>query len=164
MCYLGRFIWLLLNKILLASRRNRTKETQQIAWQKDYCRVSLPLRVFQTLTRSTHFKKCFTFHHICIQFSSVSQLCPTLCNPMDCSRPGLPVHHQFPELAQTHVHGVGDDIQPSHPLSSPSSPSFNLPQHQGLFQWVSSLHQVAQGLELQLQPQSFQWIFRTDFL
>ena len=134
MCYLGRFIWLLLNKILLASRRNRTKETQQIAWQKDYCRVSLPLRVFQTLTRSTHFKKRFTFHHICIQFNSVSQLCPTLCNPMDCSRPGLPVHHQFPELAQTHVHGVGDDIQPSHPLSSPSSPSFNLPQHQGLFQ------------------------------
>ena len=97
------------------------------------------------------------------QFSSVTQLCPTLCNPIDCSKPGLPVHHQFPEFTQTHAHWVGDAIQPSHPLSS-SSPAFNLSQHQGLFQWVSSSHQVAKVLELQLQHQSFQWIFRTDFL
>ena len=67
------------------------------------------------------------------QFSSVTQLCPTLCDPMDCSMPGFPVHHQFLELAQTHVHWVGDEIQPSHPLSSPSPPVFNLPQDQGLF-------------------------------
>ena len=73
-----------------------------------------------------------------VQFSSVAQLCPTVCNPMDCSTPGLPVHHQLPELTQTHVHLVGDAIQPSHPLSSPSPPAFNLFQHQGLFQWVSS--------------------------
>ena len=74
----------------------------------------------------------------CFQFSSVAQSCLTLCNPMDCSTPGFPVHHQPPELTQTHVHQVGDAIQPSHPLSS-SSPSFNPSQHQGLFQWVSSL-------------------------
>ena len=67
------------------------------------------------------------------QFSSVAQSCPTLCNPMDCSMPGLPVHHQLPELAQTHVHRVGDAIQPSYPLSSPSPPAFDLFQHQGLF-------------------------------
>ena len=82
----------------------------------------------------------------------------------DCSTPGFPVHHQLLELAQTHVHRGGDAIQPSHPLSSPSPPAFNLSQHQGLFQWVSSLHQVAKVLEFQLQHQSFQWIFRTDFL
>ena len=90
-----------------------------------------------------------------VQFSSVTQSCSTLCNPIDCSTPGLPVHHQFPELTQTHVHWVGDAIQPSHPLSSPSPPTFNLSQHQGLFQWVSSSHQVAKVLEFQLQHQSF---------
>ena len=97
------------------------------------------------------------------QFSSVTQLCLTLCDPMDCSTPGFPVHHQFLELTKTHVHWVGDAIQPSH-LSYPSPPAFNHFQHQGLCQWVSSLHQVAKVLEFQLQHQSFQWIFRTDFL
>ena len=79
---------------------------------------------------------------------------------MDCSTPGFPVRHQLPKFAQTHVHRVGDAIQPSHPLSSPSLPVFNLSQHQDLFHWVSSLHQVAKLLELQLQHQSFQWLFR----
>ena len=97
-----------------------------------------------------------------VQFSSVSQLCPTLCNPIDCSMPGFSVHHQLLELAQTHVHQVGHPIQPSHPLSSPSLPTFSLSHHQGLFQWVSSSHQVAKVLKFQLQ--SFQWIFRTNFL
>ena len=100
-------------------------------------------------------------------FSSVSsftQSCPTLCDLMDCSMPGFPVPHQLLELTQTHVHWVGDAIQPSHPLSSPSPPAFNLSQHQGLFKWVSSLHQVAKVVEFQPQHQSFQWIFRTDFL
>ena len=83
---------------------------------------------------------------------------------MDCSTPGFPVHHQLLELAQTHVHQVGDIIQPSYPLSPTSSPAFNLSQHQGLFKWVSSLHQVAKVLEFQLQHLSFQWIFRIDFL
>ena len=76
------------------------------------------------------------------QLSSVAQLCLTLCDPLDCSTSGLPVHHQLPEFAQTHVHQVSDAIQPSHPLLSPSPPAFNLSQHQSLFQWVSSLHQV----------------------
>ena len=99
-----------------------------------------------------------------LQFSSVAQLCPTLCKPKDCSTWGLPVHHQLPELTQTHVHWVGDAIQPPHTLSSPSPPIFSLFQHQGLFQWVSSLYQVAKVLEFQLQHQPYQWIFKTDFL
>ena len=99
-----------------------------------------------------------------VQFSSVAQLCPTLCDPMDCSTPGLPVHHQLLEFTKTHVHWDSDAIQPSHPLLFPSPPAFNLSQHQGLFQWVSSLHQVAKVLEFQLQHQFFQWIFRDDFL
>ena len=78
--------------------------------------------------------------------------CLTLCNRMDCSMPGFPVHHEHPELAQIHVHWVGDAIQPSHPLSSPSPLSFNLSHHHGLFQWVSSSHEMAIVLELQLQP------------
>ena len=101
---------------------------------------------------------------ISFQFSSVTQSCPTVRDPMDCSMPGFPVLHQLLELAQTHVHRVNEAIQPSHPLSSPSPPAFNLSQHQGLFQWVSSSHQVANVLEFQLQHWSFQWIFRTDFL
>ena len=99
-----------------------------------------------------------------VQFSWVTQLCLTLCDPMDCSTPGLPVHHQLPEPTQTHVHWVSDVIQPSHPLLSPSPLTFNLSQHQGLFQWVSSSHQVAKIWEFQPQHQSFQWIFRMDFL
>ena len=83
-----------------------------------------------------------------VHFSSVTQSCPTLCNPMDCSMPGFPVHCQLPELAQTHVQ-VDDAIQPSIPLSSPSPPVFNISQHQGLFKSVGSLHQVTKVLELQ---------------
>ena len=79
-------------------------------------------------------------------------------------RPGLPVHHQLPEFTQTHVHRVGDAIQPSYPLSSSSPPNFNLSQNQRVFQWVNSLHQLARVLQIQLQHQSFQWIFRTNFL
>ena len=96
------------------------------------------------------------FKNMRVQFSSVAQSCPTLSDPMDCSMPGLPVHHQHPELAQTHVHQVSDAIQPPHPLSSPSPPTFNLSQHQGLFQRVSSLHHMPKLLEFQLQHQSFQ--------
>ena len=94
-----------------------------------------------------------------VQFSSVAQLCLTLCDLMNRSTPSLPVHHHLPEFAQTHVN---DTIQPSHPLSPPSSPASSLSQHQGLSQWVSSSHQMTKVLEL--QHQSFQWIFRTDFL
>ena len=92
-----------------------------------------------------------------VQFSSVAQLCPTLCDPMNRSTWGLPVHHQLPQSTQTHVHWVSGAIQSSYPLSFLSPPALNLSQHQGLFKWVSSLHQVAKVLEFQLQHQSFQW-------
>ena len=90
------------------------------------------------------------------QFSSVTQSCPILCNPMNHSSPGLPVHHQLPEFTQTHVHQVGDAIQPSHPLSSPSAPAPSPSQIQSLFQGVNSSHEAAKVLEFQLQHQSFQ--------
>ena len=107
------------------------------------------------------FKRCDQQR---IQFTSVQSLSHVrLWDPMDCSIPDIPVHHQLPEPTQTHVHWVGDTIQPLYSLSSPSPPAFNVSQHQGLFQWVSSSHQVVKGLEFQLQHQSFQWIFRVDF-
>ena len=96
-------------------------------------------------------------------FSSVAQSCPTLCDPMNHSTPGLPVH-QLPESTQTHVRQVGDAIQPSHPLSSPSPPAPNPSQDQDLFQWVNSSYEVAKVLEFQLQHQSFKWTPRTDLL
>ena len=85
-----------------------------------------------------------------VQFSSVAQSCPTLCDSMNYSTPGLPVHHQLLEFTQTHIHQVGDAIQPSHPLSSPFPPAPNPSQHQSLFQWVNSSHEVAKVLEFQL--------------
>ena len=100
-----------------------------------------------------------------LQFSSVQSLSRVqLCDPMNRSMPGLPDHHHLLGFTQTHVHRIGDAIQPSHPLLSPSPPALNLSQHQGLFQWVSPSHQVAKVLEFQLQHQSFQWIFRIDLL
>ena len=95
---------------------------------------------------------CQTSTWISHQFSSVAQSCQTLCNPMNSSMPGLPVRHQLPEFIQTHVHQVGDAIQPSHPLSSPSPPAPNPSQHQDPFQWLSSSHEMAKVLEFQLQP------------
>ena len=109
-----------------------------------------------TLTEKTISR--FKFN-LLVQFSrSVA----SLCDPMNCSMPGLPVHHQLPEFTQTHVHRVGDAIQPSHPLSTPSPPAPNPSQHQGLFQWVNSSHEVVKLLEFQLQHQSCQWTRRTD--
>ena len=98
-----------------------------------------------------------------VQFSSVTQSCPIICDPMDYSTPGFPVHYQLPELAQTHVHGVSVAIQPSHLLLSPSPPAFSLSQYQGLFQWVSASHQVAKVLEFQLRHQSLQRILGLIF-
>ena len=125
----------------------------------------------------TYFSLCIYFMNIShlkfliycsskssVQFSSVAQSCPTLCNPMNCSTPGLPVHHQLLEFTQTHVHRVSDAIQPSHPLLSPSPPAPNPSQHQGPFQWVNSSHEEAKVLEFQPQPQSFQWTPRTGLL
>ena len=106
----------------------------------------------------------FPLNHSSVQFSSVTQSCPTLWDPMNCRMPGLPVHHQLPEFTQTHVHQVGDAIQPSHPLSSPSPPAPNPSQHHSLFQWVNSSHEVAKVLEFQLQHHSLQRNSRADLL
>ena len=122
------------------------------------------------LWRSTQINKnsktniCTQIHIILNCCFLVSQSCLTLWDPMDCSKPGFQVRHYLLEFAQAQVHWIGDAIQPSCPLSSPSLPAFNLSQHQGLFWWVSSLHQVAKVLEFQLHHQSFQWIFRIDLL
>ena len=99
-----------------------------------------------------------------VQFSSVAQSSPTLCDPMNHSTPGFPVHHKLPEFTQTHAHRVGDAILPSHHLSSPSSPAPSPSKHQGLFQWVNPSHEVAKVLEFQLQHQFFQWTPRTYLL
>ena len=130
------------------------------------CSLSIQLPLDSYITKCSLSLCMFPFSGISLQnvVSSEPQSCPTLWDPMDCSMPGLPVHHQLLEPVQTHVHWIGDAIQPSHPLSSPSPPAFNLAQRQGLFQWVSSSHQVASVLEFQLQHQSFQWIFRTLML
>ena len=110
---------------------------------------------------SSHSDQHWGYYVCCC---SVAQLCPTLCDLMDCSTAGFPVLYYLLEFAQTHVHWVGDAIQPSRLLSSPSPPALSLSQHLGLFQWVCSLHQVAKILKLHLQHQSFQWILRIDFL
>ena len=132
----------------------------------NYC-LSLDLHVLALVSsrgKIIYFTTVSESHISSVQFSSVTQLCPTLCDPMNSSTPGLPVHHQLPEFTQTNVHRVGDAIQPSHPLSSPSPPAPNPSQHQSLFQWVSSSHEVAKVLEFQLQHQSFQWTPRTGLL
>ena len=108
-----------------------------------------------------HLRSPYELYSCCC---SVPKSCLTLWIPIDFSRPGFPVLQYFLGFAQTHVHWVGDAIQPSHPLSPPSPPALNLSQHQGLFQWVGSSHQVSKVLELQLQHQSSQLIFRVDFL
>ena len=114
--------------------------------------------------KKTQKKKLRNLGQWCHQFSSVAQSCPTPCNPMNCSTPGLPDNHQLPEITQSHIHWVGDAIQPSHPLLSHSLPALNLSQHQGLFEWVSSSHEVAKVLEFHLQHQSSQWTPRVDLL
>ena len=118
-------------------RIERTVSYVYLHWQVDFLPLAPPGKPW-----GTH------------QFSSVAQSCPTLCDPMIRSTPGLPVHHQLPEFTQTHIHRVSDAIQPSHPLSSPSSPAPNPSQHQSFFQWVNSSHEVAKVLEFQLQHQS----------
>ena len=145
-------------------------------WRLLFCVVSWGQRegLDQASLSGLQSLHSFCIHSICsyqeaiqcwlLQFSSVAQSYPTLCDPMNRSTSGLPVHHPFPEFTQTHVHWVSDAIQPSHPLLSSSPPALNLSQHHGLFKWVRSSHQVAKVLEPQLQHQSFQWTPRTDLL
>ena len=153
------------------------RNVRQYRTLEDGLLVSLETKHAVTIWSSSHtpwylikweenFKKHIKTQHmnVSVQFSSVAQLCLTLCDPMNCSTPGLPVHHKLLELTQTHVHRVGDAIQPSHPLLSPSPPAPSSSQDQGLFQWVNSSHEVAKVLEFQLQYQSFQWTPRTYLL
>ena len=130
--------------------------SRESSWPRYQTRISC----VSCIGRQVHYP----LSHVGNPLSSVAQSCPTLCSPMNCSTPGLPVHHQPLEFTQTHVHWVSDAIQPSHPLSSPYPPALNLSQYQGLFKWVSSSHQVAKVLEFQLKHQSFQWTPRTDLL
>ena len=141
------YIWRLLS--IKKKKKNRKKDT------KKYAEVFFYKKYSQKFIHNINFEECS------VQFS---HSVVSLCDPMNRNTPGLPVHHQLPESTQTHVHCVGDAIQPSHPLSSPSSPAFNLSEHQGLFKWVSSPHQVAKVLEFQLQHQPLQWTSRTDLL
>ena len=140
-------------------------------WKLKQQDTTVYLLELEWLNTHTHTQNCKFLtrmqsnrNFLLLQFSSVAQSCLTLCDSMDYSMPGLPIRHQLPKPTQTHVHRVGDTIQPSHSLLSPFPPAINLSQHQGLFQWVSSSRKVAKVLEFQLQHKSFQWIFRTDLL
>ena len=139
--------------------------SRRSSWLRDRTHVSYTACIFFT---AEPLGKPYNNSFSSVQFSSVQSLshvqlfANSKC--MNSSTPGLSVHHQLPEFTQTHVHRVGDTIQSSHPLSSPSPPAHNPSQHQGLFQWINSLHQVAKILEFQLQHQSFQWTPRTGLL
>ena len=127
-------------------------------WFDHFSGLELSLKVEQISLFKTKLS-CYSLENllnITVQFSH--SVVSNYLWPMDCSTPGYPVHHQLLEFAQTHVHQVSDAIQPSHSLSSPSLPAFNLSQQQGVFKLISSSHQVAKVLKLQLQHQSFQWI------
>ena len=154
---------------IIASHKEGKGLNRQITWAKGspmVTRSNINRKVKETSQKSSvvNFLSRVLTHLGRLQFSSVAQSCPTLCDPMNHSTSGLPVHHQLPEFTQTHVHRVGDAIQPSPPLLSPSPPAPNPSQHQGLFQWVNSSHEVAKVLQFQLQHQSFQWTPRTDLL
>ena len=130
------------------------KCSSQVPWLLPNCLLEVKSNIHSKKTGSEpqlcHLWFClYLLKHVISQFSSVAQSCPTLCDPMNCSTPGLPVHHQLPEFTQTHVHWVGDAIQPSHTLSSPSPPAPNPSQHQSLFQWANSSHEVAKVLAFQ---------------
>ena len=141
--------------------------TLLLLWPNQYNRKPFPLWSFHMAYGNQHpiwgFVLCLSHPHPYPQ--SVQFICSAMSDSLRPHEPqhvGLPVHHQLPEYSQTHVHCVSDAIQPSHPLSSPSPLALNLSQHQGLFKWVSSPHQVAKVLEFQLQHQSLQWTPRTD--
>ena len=136
-------------------RHDLATEQQQV-YKYDWFILTLyPATLVNSLINSKNF-----FLNCC----SVTKSCLTLCDLMDYCVPGFLILHCLPEFAQTHIHWISDAIQPSHSLSPPSSPALSLSQHEGVFQWVGSSHQVSKVLELQLQHQPFQWIFMVDFL
>ena len=133
---------------------------QSLGREDPWRRKWQPSPVF--LPEKSHGQRSLVAYNPSVQFNSVTQSCPTLCNLMDCTMPGFPVHHQLLELLK--LIWVSDAIQLPHPLLSPSPPAFSLSHHQDLFQRVSSLYQVAKVLQFQLQHHSFQWILRTDII
>ena len=140
--------------VVLASTRSTEKkwdgEMERNSYKTNYlCMMWLSIQKSKIISWKTIVTNIRETTSI-FQFSSVAQSCPALCDPMNRSTPGLPVHHQLSEFTQTHVHRVSNAIQPSHPVSSPSPPAPNASQHQSLFQWVNSLHEVAKVLEFQL--------------
>ena len=154
--------WVLSVFSLIVPLKNSLKAVMWLNHKTALICVSLLREWYSSLPDGMPWNHCFLYlmYFVCFKcegksglssVSSVAQSCLSLWDPKDCSMPGFPVHHQLLKLAQTHVHQVGDAIQPSYPLSSPSPPASNLSQHQELFQWVSSSHQVAKVLEFQLQ-------------
>ena len=129
---------------------HRSKQGDQVLYSKDPNSLMVFREEFLNVTFWLRDSGCMTFFWLVDGTFSSVQSCPTLCDAMNHSTPGLPVHHQLPKFTQTHVHLVSDDIQPSHPLSSPSPPAPNSSQHQSLSQWVNSSHEVAKVLEFQL--------------
>ena len=129
----------LLNLQLIRVEKNKYKWFSSRKELGNKCKLTFWQKVIAIMRKT----KCKRYCAFCVQFSSVAQSCPTLCNPMNRSTPGLPVHHQLLEFTQTNVHRVSDAIQPSHPLLSPSTPASSPSQHQSLFQWVNSSHEVA---------------------
>ena len=152
------------------SPRRKTLYTVCASFRIFHCSgLILVLYCWETNYHKLSILKQIKNYYFSVQFRSVTHSCSTLCDTTDCKTSGFPVHHQLPELVQTHFHWLGDSIQPSHPLLSPLPPVFSLSQHQGLFQWVSSLHQVAKVLEFQLQISPFNEYsglisFRIDWL
>ena len=145
----------------------KSKDQSPLGWGSTDCLVRETFQIIapEVIQTVSTCLKCYgSCTYVCCCSFSVIKSCLTLLDPMGCSTPGFSVLHHLPEFAQIHVHWVGDAIQPSHPLPFPSPRVFSLSQHQAFFQWVSSSHHVAKVLELQLQYQSFQWIFRIDFL
>ena len=141
-------------------------------WSVHWCQWAVKVSYCFCVTINYSFYLCLCLSYVlrCVYVGCISsvqfitQSCLTPWDPMNCSMLDLPVHHKLPEFTQTDAHRVGDVIQPSHPLSSPSPPARNPSQHHGLFQWVNTLHEVAKVLEFQLQHQSFWWTLRTDLL
>ena len=152
------------SKLLQPLYTTSTKDTyfKLLLWK--YLSSSSQFWIRWLLLYNKPSQKLVTLKNVFSSVQLLAQSCPTLCNPMNHSMPGLPVHHQLPEFTQTHIHRVSGAIQPSHPLSSPSPSAPNPSQHQSLFQWVSSSHQMTKVLEFQLQHQSFQRIPRADLL
>ena len=138
------------------------KEVSDLAWVWESNKVQKNRK--ESGLCGTWSEKIGSLERTSVQFSSVAQSCPTLCDPMNRSTPGLLVHHQLPEFTQIHIHRVSDAIQPSYSLSSPSPPAPNPSQHQSLFQWVNSSHEVAKVLEFQLQHHSLQRNPKADLL